>query len=280
MEDKYLKKLLQDLSKEQAAVPSHFFTIKMRLKLYQKAFFLNFRQRGVKNAHTFRFAGSMLILVLTLTGGMGVYAYTSPEVNALNPFYPVKQGMEAVEYAFTNTPEEQLTFHRKQALRRLEEAEVIARNHQPSSQVRKEEVLKKTLQNIEENIELSLSSTPEQAEPESAKELLSTFDRDFEKINTRLKKVEVNVQEKRSQEKLKEVQVFMKDRMETMQKVSHDVDEIKDKKAKIMLRQKLMKKQQKLNERMQKLPAQGEEVLPSTRLLEREQVQHLNGERN
>lgn len=71
------------------------------------------------------FAIPLAALLLFVTMGTGVYAYSSPEVTEDSTFYPLKRGMEAIEEKFNKSPEAVTRFHAKMLQRRIAEGEVM-----------------------------------------------------------------------------------------------------------------------------------------------------------
>lgn len=69
----------------------------------------------------------MAAIVLFVTMGTGVYAYSSPEVTEDTPLYPVKRGIESVEERFHRSSQSRSKFHARMAERRIAEGEVMLR---------------------------------------------------------------------------------------------------------------------------------------------------------
>lgn len=76
----------------------------------------------------------MAALVLFVTMGTGVYAYSSPEVNEQSALYPVKRGIESVEERFRRSPKARALFHARMAERRIAEGESLLRSGHLSKQ--------------------------------------------------------------------------------------------------------------------------------------------------
>lgn len=64
-------------------------------------------------------------LVIFVTMGTGVYAYSSPQVTEASSLYPVKQGIEQLQEKFHRSPESRSEFHAKMVERRIAEGEVM-----------------------------------------------------------------------------------------------------------------------------------------------------------
>jgi hypothetical protein len=103
--------------------PSWLFRFKMEYRLMMKSINVYFIRPGAK----LRFATAFILALVMMTGGVSTYAYTSPEVNAANILYPVKEGLEYLEARFIKNPEDLARFHMKRAARRLSESEVLQR---------------------------------------------------------------------------------------------------------------------------------------------------------
>lgn len=68
-----------------------------------------------------RYSAVALSLVLALTMGTGVYAYSSSDVSSVHPLFPVKRTLEKVEKKLAKTPAQKTTFNLKQLDRRRAE---------------------------------------------------------------------------------------------------------------------------------------------------------------
>lgn len=64
-----------------------------------------------------------LTMVLLVTTGTGVYAYSNPEVDADDGLFIFKEGIESVEFQFYRISGEEHDFHERMLERRYEEAE-------------------------------------------------------------------------------------------------------------------------------------------------------------
>ncbi len=65
----------------------------------------------------------VLVMVLLITTGTGVYAYSSPEVDGDDSLFIVKSGIESVEMMFHRSDRDLYDFHGRMLDRRLDEAE-------------------------------------------------------------------------------------------------------------------------------------------------------------
>lgn len=67
----------------------------------------------------------MATMLIFVTTGTGVYAYSSPEVTDGTKLYPVKQGIELIEKRLHFGPESEAQFRAKMMERRIQEGEVM-----------------------------------------------------------------------------------------------------------------------------------------------------------
>jgi hypothetical protein len=121
MNEERIKKQMEKIGN--GVKPGVWFGLKMKYRLIKKSFYLYFIRPGAK----LRFASAFIILMVMLTGGVGTYAYTSPEVNAANFLYPIKRGIESIEDRMITNPEDKIRLHIRFAAKRLAETEVLQR---------------------------------------------------------------------------------------------------------------------------------------------------------
>ncbi len=185
MEEQKLEKIMNEVTKNSR--PRKVFAIKMRYRIWKKGVVLYFS--GAYAAK--HFAGATLVVVLFFGGGgVGTYAYASPDVNVSHPLYPVKQGMESIEGRFAFTPEQKADFFMKKAMRRLDEAEVMHRRLRERIEAEQEVYsVKETMEMINEEMERSFEYAEGEFEPEKAEKLVRRMEQRCGTIRERLNKL-------------------------------------------------------------------------------------------
>jgi len=116
-----LKRQLKKLKRDTA--PRREFRIELKVKLSDE--FTRVHPTKTKRvSFVFKFAtAGVVVFVLLIGTGTGVYAYESPQVADGHALYPMKQGIEKVEGWFARNPEGKAEYHLKMMGRRLDEAE-------------------------------------------------------------------------------------------------------------------------------------------------------------
>jgi len=95
--NKFEEMIANTIKLDKKAKPCRWFAFKMRLMLQRKSWQMSWR-RTMAGTGKFKVAGvGALITFLTVGGGVGVYAYSSPDVTVMHPLYPIKQGIESTE---------------------------------------------------------------------------------------------------------------------------------------------------------------------------------------
>jgi len=165
------------------AGPSRVFAIKMRYRIYKKGFVLYFTGPQAR----MHFAGATLVVVLFFGGGVGTYAYASPDVNVQHPLYPVKQGLEAVEGGFAFAPDQKAEFFMKKASRRMEEAETLHHKLQQRLDMAQDaEAVQATLEMISAEMEESFRLAEGEFDAEKAEGMVGRMEERCGKIRDRL----------------------------------------------------------------------------------------------
>lgn len=185
MEDKNLEKMMKEVSKKSR--PRKVFAAKMRYRVWKKGMIIYFT-----GTHAARhLAGATLVVVLFFGGGgVGTYAYASPDVNLNHPLYPVKQGIESIEGGFAFTPEQKADFFMKKAMRRLDEAEVMHNRLRERLEAEQEAMsVEETLEMINQEMERSFESAEGEFDPARAEELVQKMEQRCGMIRDRLDKL-------------------------------------------------------------------------------------------
>ncbi len=185
MEEKNLEKMMNEVTKNSR--PRKVFAIKMRYRIWKKGVVLYFS--GANAAK--HLAGATLAVVLFFGGGgVGTYAYASPDVNVNHPLYPVKRGMESIEGQFAFTPEQKADFFMKKAMRRLDEAEVMHQRLRERLEEEQEAAgVEETLEMINMEMERSFESAEGEFDPEKAEQLVKRMEIKCGMIRNRLDKL-------------------------------------------------------------------------------------------
>ncbi len=212
--------------------PSRWFAFKMRCKLYGKFSGLHlthfFGRAQVAPRRRFKFAGVILLAVLTLSSGVGVYAYASPDVTVLSPLYPVKQGLESAEYLFARTPGEQAALNRKRAMRRMAEVDFLSHSMKKSSDPDwEEDGLTRTMAMMEGNMRSSLENAAEENETGHAREIMNDMHDDFVQMNDQLASLgnrEHIIKAKDISAKLDKMRRFTKVKIQKIEEAALDID--------------------------------------------------------
>lgn len=226
-------------------VPTKTFALKMRWRLQRKSWSMDWSRfsGGVYkyfSHHHLKFAGVIGLIFLTLTGSVGVYAYSSPDVNVLNPLYPVKQGLESTELYFAGTPHARIQINLKHALNRMAEAEVLAERLKKSVNPKDEEYgVDETLTRMEIHMDSSLANASEEDDTSSAQETINNLRDDFNSVDQNLAKLEVKDHLKNRiliQKHLNSARDFAKNKLQNFDQADDEIKTaIKEKRAKVIL---------------------------------------------
>ncbi len=167
--------------------PRKVFALKMKYRIWKKGVILYFS--GTNAAK--HFAGATLVVVLFFGGGgVGTYAYASPDVNVSHPLYPVKQGIESIEGRFAFSPEQKADFFMKKAMRRLDEAEIMHRKLRARPEaVQEANSVEKTLKMLNKEMERSFEYAEGEFDPERAGHLAQKMEQRCGMIRSRLDKL-------------------------------------------------------------------------------------------
>lgn len=181
MEDKQFEKIMKKTA--DGCCPGRMFAAKMRYRLWKKGLVIYFTGHHAK----MHFAGATLVMFLFFGGGVGAYAYASPDVNVAHPLFAVKQGLETVEGGFAFTPEQKADFFMRQAMRRLDEAERIhGRLEQRLEMADEAEAAQRTLEMINLEMERSFEFAGGEFDAERAEEMVKKMEERCSKIHERI----------------------------------------------------------------------------------------------
>lgn len=181
-------KLKSVCKKEAESVhPGKVFCVKMRLRVFRKGVVLYLSRPAAQ----FKFVTSFGLIIVMMSGGVSAYAYDSPDVNATNFLYPVKQGLEGVERQFKFAPEDKIRFHVKIAKRRLSETETMKAHMDemmalmgtphtnPPEFQRMNQAIEQTMKRVQKEVDASFELTDIEMSPDRARMLLRDMQDDF-----------------------------------------------------------------------------------------------------
>lgn len=166
--------------------PTKMFALKMRYRMFKKGVNMYFVGTGAK----MKFASAGLVVFLVMGGGVGTYAYTSPDVTLDHPLYPFKQGIETVEGGFNFSPEQKARFHVKMAMRRMDEAEKLHEKFKKNVELKdRAEAIAKTLEFMESEMDNSFMFVDGEFDVDKAEKVLNDFELKFGKMKERIGKL-------------------------------------------------------------------------------------------
>jgi hypothetical protein len=123
------------------------------------------------------FAIPLAAVLLFVTMGAGVYAYSNPEVADGSALYPVKRGLESLEEKFHNNPDAAAKFKSRMLERRIAEGEAM---------LKKGEISADQLHHIAESLGVTVDEIIEaKRHPELRKELKDEIIRNIDVSNER-----------------------------------------------------------------------------------------------
>jgi len=144
----------------------------------------------------FKYSMVALLAVFFLgSSGVGVYAYSSPEVTEGAVLYPIKKAIENVEARTKRTPEARAKFKLKQIERREAEKSVLEKK--PKKQMH--------LRNLEDRI----AKNEEDLEKIDKELVTSTLK---EQVQRRLQKKEEKLKEKNEKQQEKKIEIKLKNK--------------------------------------------------------------------
>jgi hypothetical protein len=132
-----------------------------------------------------KFAGvSALVVMMTLGGGVGVYAYASPDVNVMHPLYPIKEGLESTEVYFAPTPRIKAETQLRHARRRMEEMKRMEEFIKDDA--RGEEGMKTTILLVRKEMNDSLSYASDEDSVNGAIEAMDSMRKNLRQMDEEL----------------------------------------------------------------------------------------------
>lgn len=184
MIDKKISDMLKKLNKE--VTPGKFYSLKLRLKLRSKAYALGWRH-ATAGMNRWKAAGAFSLVMVLLTGGLGTYAYASPEVTVDHPLYPVKQGLESAEEFFAGDAGAHAKVQMRHAMRRMDEMEKLADRMEQSDQPdTDEEDVRLTMQMMQEHMKNSLDSAANEEKVDDAEDVIQAMHDNFSDVEKHL----------------------------------------------------------------------------------------------
>ncbi len=181
MEDNQFEKIMKKTA--DGCCPDRMFAVKMRYRLWKKGLVIYFTGHHAK----MHFAGATLVMFLFFGGGVGAYAYASPDVNVSHPLFAVKQGLENVEGSLAFSPEQKADFFMRQAMRRMDEAERMHfRLEQRLEMSDEAEAAQRTLEMINLEMDRSFEYAAGEFDPEKAEEMVKRMEEKCSTIHERI----------------------------------------------------------------------------------------------
>jgi len=182
MEDNQFEKIMKKTA--DGCCPDRMFAAKMRCRLWKKGLGIYFTGPHAK----MHFAGATLVMFLFFGGGVGTYAYASPDVNVSHPLFAVKQGLETVEGTLAFSPEQKADFFMRQAMRRLDEAERMhGRLGKRLEMANEAEAAQRTLEMINLEMERSFEFAGGEFDAERAENMVNRMEERCAQIHERIK---------------------------------------------------------------------------------------------
>ena len=191
--DNFEDMLRKSIQSGKQAKAGRWFRFKLGMRLRQKSWAM-YWSRAFADGGKLKFAGvAALAVLLSLGGGIGVYAYTSPDVTVLHPLYPVKQGLESAELYFASTPKVRTEITMQHAQKRMAEMDKLSEDLQKSATPKNEEDgISKTLAQVQKNVETSLSSAADQDDAGEAEGTMDSLQQHLEEVDRHLGKISEN----------------------------------------------------------------------------------------
>jgi|GEM_PF-5326462 len=180
--------LSETIKMDKKAGPCKWFAFKMRLRLHRKAWQMGWHE-AMSGTGKIKFAGiSALAVILTCGGGVGVYAYSSPDVTVMHPLYPIKQGLESTEIYFAPTPRTKAEVQLKHAGRRMEEMKNIGEISRQNGGGRQadEEGMNKTMLIVRKQMNDSLTYAADEDGLDEAKVVIDSLQIKMQDLDTSL----------------------------------------------------------------------------------------------
>ncbi len=197
-----------------------------------------------------RVATSFAMVTLLLSGGGGVYAYTSPEVTEGSALYSVKQVIETVEEITKITPEAKAKFYIKKISRREAEREVLEKKIQPP-EIKPEEVkenkdeIKEEKKEVRQTVKEEIKEVKLEVKVKTKIEVEERPDSDLGR-NTRIR--DFSVEE--SRDKIKRTEKSIENIEEQLEKTRQIIEKTESKNIK--LREELKNRAEKRLEKAKK----------------------------
>jgi len=175
---------------DKKAKPCRWFAFKLRLMLYRKAWQLYWRRKMV-GASKFKVASAgALITLLTVGGGVGVYAYSSPDVTVMHPLYPLKQSIESTEVYLAPSARLKAEIQLANSRRRINEMRrigmIMARNENREAL---EVGMRRTMLIARKQINESLAYAAEEDSINEAEEMMATMRQHLREIDNSLDEI-------------------------------------------------------------------------------------------
>jgi hypothetical protein len=229
-ENSFEDMLANTIKMDRKAKPCRWFAFRMRLMLQKKAWQISWRD-AMAGTGKLKFAGvSALIVVLTAGGGVGVYAYSSPDVTVLHPLYPIKQGLESTEVYFASTPKMKAEIQLRHAQMRMEEMKsiggVLQQNQQNGGGQPEEEGMKRTMVIVREQMNDSLAYAADEDSVNEAKEVIDALQKNLQDMDTSLGGISENeiMRERQAvRAHLEDLQQYTKLKLEKVDQVSRQI---------------------------------------------------------
>jgi len=174
---------LESLMKNTARTvnPGIIFGLKMRFRLAKKSVGMFWH----RTKFTFKVATASTLLLIMIFGGVGTYAYTSPQVNASSMLYPIKRSIEDIEVGLSFSPEAKVRAHMKMARRRMDEVEFLQK-HFSNLKDHEKANLNKTFDLMEKRMDRALDTIPVTAQDNKKRlKLLHDIESDCGRLRTR-----------------------------------------------------------------------------------------------
>lgn len=233
--DKKIRTMLKKLNKE--IMPGKFYAFKLRLKLRLKAYAMGWRH-ATAGMNRWKAAGAFSAIIVMMTGGLGTYAYASPDVTVNHPLYQVKQSLESAEDFFAADAGAQAKVQMRHAMRRMDEMEKLTDRMADSNQSEMdEEDVRRTMQMMQAHMKHSLDSAANEEKVEDAEEVIDEMRDNFADVEKHLKKLNERKHGPNIHANIDDMRDFTHNKLQRIEEVGREIKSpVRIRKARFIMR--------------------------------------------